>query len=103
MKRIALIFGVLVAVSFCPEAGRAQTLQGLQSQINTLASNLGTVDTVVGDLHSQVNSAGAQSAFLLGKYMTADSKGDIGVNTSDPLRFFSLEGSMPRNLGMDHS
>jgi hypothetical protein len=35
--------------------------------------------------------------------MTADSKGDIGVNTSDPLRFFSLEGSMPRNLGMDHS
>jgi len=73
----------------------------LGAQISSLQGTVTSLQTTVTSAQSQLSSPGAQNAFALGKFMIADSNGNIGVGTTTPERFFSLAGDLPRNLGMD--
>jgi TolA-binding protein len=76
-------------------------ISSLQGTVTSLQTNVTSLQTNVTSAQSQLSSQGAQNAFALGKFMIADSNGNIGVGTTTPERFFSLSGDLPRNLGMD--
>jgi hypothetical protein len=77
------------------------TLTSLQSTVTTVQGQVSSLQSSVASVQKQVSSQGAQSAFNLGKFMSADANGDIGIGTTTPEQFLSLEGSKLHNLGLD--
>lgn len=77
------------------------TVTALQTNLTALQTNVTALQTSVSGVQTKLSSQGAQNAFQLGKFMTADNNGNIGVGTATPERYFSLAGNQARNLGMD--
>jgi hypothetical protein len=77
------------------------TVRQLAAQVAVLQATISWLQATVTSLQNQLSSQNAQNAFALGKFMTADANGNIGIGTMVPLRSVRLAGDLPRNLGMD--